>query len=55
MCYPLFLGLVDKYQPQGLLQGQAPGNPNSGNAFYGLPPNLTQEQVEMFRAQLLVS
>lgn len=41
--------------PQGLLQGQVAGSPTPGNTFYGLPPNLTQEQVEMFRAQLLTA
>ncbi|KIM49253.1 hypothetical protein M413DRAFT_438426 [Hebeloma cylindrosporum] len=40
--------------PQGLLQGQGAGT-NSGNSFYGLPPNVTQEQVEIFRAQLLTA
>jgi len=28
---------------------------NNGNSFYGLPPNFTQEQVDIFHAQLLTA
>jgi len=40
-----------KQSQQNLTQPQ-----NNGNTFYGLPPNLTQEQqVDIFHVQLLVS
>ena len=44
------MGYLKQSQQNLLTQPQ-----NNTNSFYGLPPNFTQEQVDIFRAQLLVS
>jgi hypothetical protein len=45
------MGYLKQSQQNLLTQPQN----NGGNSFYGLPQNFTQEQVDIFHAQLLVS